>query len=400
MKLKITAVILALVLLAGCAATGPAESPSASPETSAPTSAAPSIEPSGAPSDEPSTEPSESPSVEPVTSDPPVYTDWSQLDPAEYPDQIRHYSDLYCGSELKAGKNYGTLLPYVGTVNEEYYPVDMLYTYGLTDREGGIVTDPVYSDVSFVGDFMILTDSSDYGPDLDHYEQPPRILAANDGSWILGEKLYFSRGVDGYAIMYGEGGELVLIDSEGRRVTEISAEAASEFFGVTGDMKDVWSSIYFVCVYEGVVYGKNSVPDPNDATLWTEEPVYIDIASGTLLSAPPEGYPSEADESYEEYPSKSFAGYSGEAAAQQDAVTGEFYYTGERTDGGTDLLDDDGNVVWKDFEWADVVYPLIADGTIGLIPDQYSEKLPLWFCRYDLETGECIFRCPIRSNTD
>ena len=399
MKPKITAAILALALLAGCTPSEPSASAPASPETSVPTSSAPSTEPSGIPSDEPSAEPSESQSAEPSPSGPPVYTDWSQLDPAEYPDLIRHYSDLYCGSELAAGKDYGTLLPYVGTLNEEYYPVDMLYTYGLTDREGGIVTDPVYSDVSFVGDFLLLTDSSDYDPGLGHYEQPPRILAAKDGSWILGEKLYFGREVDGYAVMYSEDGALVLIDPDGKRAAEISAEAASGFFGVTEGLKDVWSAVYFVCVYEGVLYGVNSVPDPNDATVWTEEPVYIDIAGGTLLASPPEGYPEKGSESYEDYPSKSFPGYT-DAAVQADAVTGELYYTADGPDGGVDLLDGDGNVVWKDFDWADVVYPLIADGTLGLIPDQYSGKLPLWFCRYDLGTGECILRCPIIGNMD
>lgn len=400
MKLKITAVILALALLAGCTPSEPAVSAPASPETSAPESTVPSVEPSAVPSDEPSTEPSELPSDEPSPSEPPVYTDWSQLDPAEYPDLIRHYSDLYCGSKLAAGKDYGTLLPYVGTVNEDYYPADMFYTYGLTDREGGIVTDPVYSDVAFVGDFMLLTDSSDYDPGLGHYEQPPRILAAKDGSWILGEKLYFSREIGGYAVMYDDNGELMLIDPDGKRAVEISAEAASEFFGVTENLKDVWSAVYFVCVYKGVVYGKTSVPDPNDATMWTEDPVYIDIASGTLLASPPEGYPSEAEEPYEEYPSKTFPGYEDVNGGATDAVTGEIYYTATRSDGGVDLLDEDGKVVWKDFDWADVVYPLIADGTIGLIPDQYSGSEPLWFCRYDLGTGECIFRCPIISNTD
>ena len=365
MKRRPTALLLAaalaLALLAGCAPSEPSASAPASPETSA--SAAPSDIPSAAPSDEPSAEPS----------DPPVYTDWSQLETSEPPEPIWHYAENYCGAKLAAGEDYGVLLPYVGgtvTVDGEE-----ALLYGLADRSGGIVTDATYADAQVWDIFLTLFD-----------DESIRTLAALDGSWVM-SGVDLVRILDGYAVLWDNEKGLTFLRPDGSVAAEISRRAIGEFFGDENMVQFyVYDTMNFECVYDEVA--AFSYESDDDARILEG---FIYLSTGEISDVPPEGYPKSPVYMYNDAP-ETFPGYVGAAYAFRDPATGILYYTAYTEDDGMDILDEDGNVLCRCGS-ASPLLPPVLDGTIAFAGGT-------WFSRYDLATGECIFRFAIRSNTD
>ncbi len=371
MKQRPTATLLAaalvLALFAGCAPSDPAAGAPASPETSA--SAAPSTGTSAAPSEEPSAEPSGTP----APSEPPVYTDWSQLETSEPPEPIWHYAENYCGEKLAAGSGYGVLLPYVGgtvTADGEDAPL-----YGLTDRSGGIVTDATYADAQVWDSFLTLFD-----------DESIRTLAALDGSWVM-SGVDLVRILDGYAILWDNEKGLSFVRPDGSVAAEVSRRAIGEFFGDENMVQFyVYDTMNFECVYDEVA--AFSYESDDDAQILEG---FIYLSTGEISSAPPEGYPKSPVYMYNDAP-ETFPGYIGAAYAFRDPATRILYYTAYTEDDGMDILDEDGKVLWRCGS-ASTLLPPVLDGTIAFTGGT-------WFSRYDLATGECIFRCAVRSNDD
>ncbi len=365
MKHRPTALLLAaalvFALLAGCAPSEPAASAPASPETSA----------SSAPSTEPSREPSDIPSAEP--SGPPVYTDWSQLETSEPPEPIWHYAENYCGEKLAAGESCGVLLPYVGgtvTVDDEE-----ALLYGLADRSGGIVTDATYADAQVWDAFLMLFD-----------DESIRTLAALDGSWVM-SGVDLVRILDGYAILWNNEKGLSFVRPDGTVAAEISRRAIGEFFGDENMVQlYVYDTMNFECVYDEVA--AFSYESDDDARILEG---FIYLSTGEISDAPPEGYPKSPVYMYNDAP-ETFPGYVGAAYAFRDPATRTLYYTAYTEDDGMDILDEDGNVLWRCGN-ASPLLPPVLDGTVAFAGG-------MWFSRCDLATGECIFRFAIRSNTD
>ncbi len=412
MKTKFTAILLALVLLAGCAPTEPVASAPASPELSAPASSAPSTEPSAAPSGEPSAEPSgtPTPSAEPAPSGPPVYTDWSKLDPPDYPEDMYTYSPHYSGEKLTPQDDYGMLLPYIGAlVDLDDWEPETAYYYGVMDRSGRVVTDPAYDNVSLYGGYLVLTKLT-AAPD-DYTSLHYVTIAAQDGRWVremgLQQSVTYAIDDSGFVACVGLDGEISFVNSDGEITCLVTKEVYAplvgtdsfgfDFFTMSGDC-NVFLSLE---VYEGLGYLRVM-----EFTEDAREPfyIYLDPVTGAASLAPPEGHAAEpvyvSHEPVDENGDPIVPDVPGMMSvwATYDDATGELYYEGYAGDGVTySIFDRDGNPVWEDYEMAESVYPLIVGGTMAFL-EQSSGVI--CFARYDIVTHECIFRCVLRSDSD
>ncbi len=423
MKRRSTALLLAaalvFALLAGCAPSEPAASAPASPETSA--SASPSTEPSAAPSGEPSAEPSgtPTPSAKPAPSEPPVYTDWSKLDPPDYPEDMYTYSPHYSGEKLTPQDNYGMLLPYVGAlVDLDDWEPETAYYYGVMDRSGRVVTDPAYDNVSLYGGYLILTKLAP-APD-DYMGWRDVTIAAQDGRWVreMGLQQSTSYAIDdsGLIACIGLDGEISFLnsDSDGEITSIVTREAYAPLVGTDRfsfnffTMPEDCSVFLYLEVYDGLGYLRVTklTEDEPEFGQEAEGPfyIYLDPATGAASLTPPEGHAAEPV-----YVSREPVDENGEPIvpdvpgmtsiwATYDDATGELYYEGYAGDGVTySIFDRDGNPVWEDYETAEIVYPLILGGTMAFFEKHSGVTC---FARYDIVTHECIFRCVLRSDSD
>ena len=182
-RTRLTALALAVLLLAGCARTSPGGAASSQPAGSA--------------------------SAEEV-SGPKVQVDWSRLEgekPVRQPDLdggrwYEGYTD-----RLIPVEDYGPLVPYVGALTysfstwtdnsgqiQHYYSPWPDTLYGLMTQEGKVVTDPVYlsagqaefswQNESFTLPVLLLSRAKEEWKDFCNGRR--YAVAAQDGSWITG----------------------------------------------------------------------------------------------------------------------------------------------------------------------------------------------------------------------
>lgn len=384
MKGRLLALILAICLLAGCAQSPATDSPD-SPDT--PNILGPSTVPEN-----------QSPNADPPTL---VYTDWSKLTPYEPVRPLYTYSDHYCGGRpLQAWDGYGLLLPYVGADLElEHYIVDSLPLFGLTTARGEIVTDAVYADIVIRNGFLLL-----YRGTEELYKQRDPMLdwgdfdltvAALDGSWVRDAVGYY------YASSWSDNGLLALgtsnggfefWNSAGETIAVFPAEAFQPYFG-SSFMWSAEGGPWAEWQYDGLVYVLSY-----DYLGQSEEGflrLYLDLATGQILEEVPEGYPEEpVREPLEDRPE--FPGYYS-AWSVIDDVTGAVYYEAYREIGDCNLLDEDGNEVWKNYG----SFSQVMGGLVAVWPGRWENGAEAtWFSWYDLKTGECMFRYPVSDNSD
>ncbi len=401
MKCKIIAVLLAFALLAGCLPLRPAESPSASSEP--PASATPSAVPSAAPSDEPSAEPSGTP----APSGPPVYTDWSQLDPPDYPEDKYTYSPHYSGEKLTPGDDYGLLLPYIGAaIDTDDWEPGYAYYYGVMDRSGRVVTDAVYDNVSQYGGYLALTKLTAAADSYTHWRYVT--IAAQDGRWVremgLQQSVTYAIDDSGPIACIGLDGEISFVNSDGEITSIVTKDVYAPLVGTDRfsfdflTMTDDCNVFLSLEVYEGMGYLR-VMEFTEDA--WEPFYIYLDPATGAASLTPPEGHAVEpvyvSRDPVDENGDPIVPDVPGMASvwAIYDDATGELYYEGYAGDGVTySIFDRDGNPVWEDYETAESVYPLVLGGTMAFIEQRSGVTC---FARYDLVTHECIFRCVLRS---
>ena len=333
----------------------------------------------------------------------PVYVDWSQLEAAPVDEEpIYDYFQPYSGDgPLQPSEDYGLLLPYVGAeLYVENYIVDRLPLYGLATADGHLVTEPVYAGITYFSDFVLLRRGSDalYQQEDSLQERGDFSLtvAAPDGSWVreAGTSYWITSG-SGLLALGAENGTLTFWNTDGETVITFPGELWEPYFEGS-----VWNSeggpwlewrddrIAYVTVWSY----KDQTPDGDFLRL------YLDLKTGEILKHPPAGYPAELSYDGGDYPD--FPGHR-TTSSLTDPITGKTYYDcrAEET-GAPDLLDTEGRTVWEDFDSLWTGFPEVIGGKIAVWKDAYGNAPDPFFSWYDLESGDCVLRIPIRSNTD
>lgn len=351
----------------------------------------------------PSSAPAKSPEPQTIS---PVYTDWSKLTPYE-PDSAKAlYSKFkpYQGDALTARDDYGPLLPYLGAepaVSD--YITDRLPLFGLVTADGRVVTEPVYADICASTDysgnlpvsapFLILQKGApDGGTGNGRMSQAGEFLctvAAPDGSWVRDFGIAGTVFVDSAHLAVVESDNSVtVLDKAGKTAAYFPGSAftpylrgsASHYFGMESDPR--------LCAKDGVLY----VAGFDEALEDWRTFCYLNIADGTLSPDPPEGFSDQ----WPEGSGDDSGGYS----PLVDPVTGTLYYysldySGNASDRPMlNILSADKHPLLSMSDESYTLYqPLLWNGFCSAVQNGA-------FCYYDLKFGSCVFRYPLRSNSD
>lgn len=337
----------------------------------------------------------------------PVYTDWSKLTPREEEAPLYTRFEPYSGSgPLQARNDYGLLLPYIGAeLTVDNYICYALPLYGLTTAGGQVVTEPVYASISLENGFLLLYRGEGMARHKEEWGSWVEgsfnlTVAAADGSWV--------REVDGYEVCSIDGllatadrGALSYWNTQGELVRSFSADVFEPYFGdafIWNDEGGPWLDQ----ADSRVAYVTSNDPGPDG-----DQPLrlYLDLEQETVRETPPDGYPAEIDyESlYEELPE--FPGYRN-VWDITDPVTGtRYYYAYTDTEGFPErrLLSETGEVLLSDFDSLWIPFPQIINGCVACVDyqDAISMRMAGGTFRWQrLDTGACVFRFPIRSNSE
>lgn len=334
------------------------------------------------------------PEAEPVS---PVYTDWSKLTAYEAPEPLYSYFEPYSGSgPLQPRDDYGPLLPYIGTAFMAHGGEDFLY--GLVTADGRLVTAPVYCNVRTIYDgagtprFLLLS-RTEVDPAWFSEESSARIWAENcvsvaaaapDGSWVVsGDYRAAAQVNDHHLALYREDSSITILDESGAVSAFFPGDTLVQWLGCGFWFWDDAGSPYVVwqdgggALYDGV----------SDTT-----PIgWLDSSTGAISKEAPPGSSLDEQEDVSPEPLK-IDGY-WHLYPRSDLVTGETFLLGWRkTDGPRqyDLLDAQGRLLYADWHSADCI---IAGGLISTLENNvYAYVSP--------ETGEAVFRYPLRTNSD
>ena len=370
---RLTIALLALILLAGCAAPAP----------------------------EPAPEP------EPVS---PVYTDWSKLTPYEPVEEQYSYADTYReDGTLQPSGDYGPLLPYIGSYLETDSYMGPLTTLGLVTADGRLVTPPVYAEIEMARDWL----TNAYAPFLLLYRGEVTARHENEwGSWAEGDFNLTVASPDGSWIRelppcYGGGcllsgdrlalaltdGSVLILNPDGSTAMTFPASALEPYLGEGFTWQwDGGPSLDWVDDVGRVWKYDENDPEGDGIVCW------LDPDTGAVTADPPPGY-VEPEYAYQEGPELAFPGYNNWTTLT-DPVTGKLYCQGTRTDGSDirDLLDEQGQVI---LENCSLPYPVmgIGWGSPWVWADRIACSENGMFCYYDLN-GTCVFRRTIQTNLD
>ena len=318
--------------------------------------------------------------------------EWSGLDPYAEKEPLFTYSDHYRGGEtLQAADDYGTLLPYVGAaLSDVFYDLEPLY--GLMTADGRIVTDAIYSYVTYEEGVLVLGR-------IVSEESTLLTLAARDGSWVqdAGEAHLYPRSgsIPDLIPVENRNGDLVFWNRDGEIVVQFPKES---FYKYLGSAPRDNGDLLLIGEYNGLAY-MFAVPywDEN-GEFHDSVNLYLDISAGTVLDDLPAGYPEVPDDSDEPEVPK-LPGYAS-VHRYTDGATGKDYYIGYWVNSsgeyGYRLLDLDGTVLWEDYSGP---YHFVYAGMISAWQDHNVNGAGT-FCWYNLETGACVFRYPIADNSD
>ena len=286
----------------------------------------------------------------------------------------------------------------------DHYITDRLELYGLVTARGEIVTAPVYANIYHANGFLFLKRGSDA---LYEKEDPMQergdfdlTVAAPDGRWVREVKDRYVAAVhsdDGGLLALGmENGGLEFLNGAGETIAVFPGEVFEPYLGAHSSF--TWSDEggpWVIWYHDGVAYleSYNYLGTHNESSVR----LYLDLATGEILEQPPAGYPTEPEyRDWVGYPE--FDGYE-IRWSMIDNITGNEYYVGYHDDNSSDLLDQDGNVLFSDCEDMQA----ITDGMLSVWLGQWWQEdsaKPSQYCWYDLSTGNCVFRYPIRENSD
>ena len=283
----------------------------------------------------------------------------------------RYYPDYT--AELKPADDYGGLVPYAGLRLSDDWYVDTGCLYGLMTRDGRVVVDPVYSQVSVMGGVLVLTRGQEDGP---------RFAAAGlSGQWVTGyDYTGFSLSETGVSLFTDRDVTLMVADgSVAARLTPEDMGISRELFEGMFRNEEIFTSQW--------IGDKLSVTELYDEDTGEFYMQYYNLTTGKLetmdsntwyTSTP--GYPDETPPFENTY-------------AVYDAARGfDAPYLWER-------WDNDGSVSRRTYYRQDgtVLSELtilgVGDFRVVTLTDGIVEKLELDRAEYyDLETGRLIFR--------
>jgi hypothetical protein len=330
-----------------------------------------------------------------------VYTDWSKLTPYAPPQEIFGYHAGYSGFDaFQPRGDYGALLPYIGKYSAmSMYVIDSLPLYGLVSPEGELVTEPIYADVRYFDDFMLLYRGDPEGVSGgDSYAggRFSRTLAAPDGSWTreLTDSYYVASG-ENLLMTASADNSLALWNAQGEVIMRFDGALFAPYLG------------------ENIVWGEEGGPwvDWADERLgyvtsfqvnreYFEQGVrlYLDFTDGSVLAEPPEGYPAEMVYEERERTALEVAD-ARNLTPYSDSFTGELYYYGYYSPDGEPpflpaVFDSEGkllleNIGMTGYEAASV----LRAGLCSTIEDGC-------FCYRSLKDKSLVFRKFMRTNSD
>lgn len=298
--------------------------------------------------------PEAEPSPTPGSSGGEVAVHWDALTPK--PENVaKRWYEGYT-DELIPSDDYGELVPYIGGEMSHYY-VGTSWYYGLATRDGVIITDSVYADVSATdgGSALVLrTAVPNDAPIVD--EWTPRHddrygLAAIDGSWYTGQ-IYTDN------ICTSTLGAL-FFDTDGD-VVMVSAEDGSELFRWRADELPIEGLEPSPFYWEIVSVEGEYMRFTHWGTGGENRYDYVDLRTGELLDTAPDVFNVVYDGETMRYDGGTFTVSDGAVTINADSGethtfpvpdwAGEFFYpdiNGDRIlighDGVTLLTDLDGN---------------------------------------------------------
>lgn len=368
-RARIFGVLLALTLLAGCGAPPAAPDESREPETVSP-----------------------------------VYTDWSRLTPyePEAPEALYGRFEPYQWDSLAARDDYGTLLPYLGAEPAvSRYITDRLPLYGLVTSDGRVVTEPVYADIrpaaSYAGDlpavapFLILSKGgADDAAGNGRESQAGEFLctvAAPDGHWVRNFGIAGAEYVDdAHLAVIQPDNSVTVLDQSGETAAYFPGSAFAPYLKGFDPSYFGYEGAPSLSAKDGVLYVEGYDTAAGDWRILC----YLNIADGSLSQSPPKGFSSLWPES---------AGGSGALSPLTDPATGTlYYYHYEYADSTSQstlhILDADKKpLITLKHELSSLYQPFLWNGLCSAVQNGA-------FCYYDLKSGDCVFRFPLRSNTD
>lgn len=368
--------LLLLLTLAGCAAR--TEEPPAPPAEEAP-----------APAEELS----------------PVYTDWSKLTPYEPVREVYTYHAGYRADDIFEPRgDYGVLLPYVGRyASMEQYVIEALPLYGLVTDRGELVSEAVYAEIDFRGEFLLLyrgdPENGVSGGDSYAGGMFSRTLAAADGRWAheLTDSYYVTNGF-GLLVTAATDGSLAVWNEDGEVVMRFDG---GQFKPWLGD-DFVWGMEGgpFLFLQDGRVCYVISYLVNGE---YRDAPVrlYLDLTGGAVLTEPPAGYGQEPDYSaiYGEDPEPPEVAGCRYLQPVTDPVTGEICFFGWRSGNGAEgghyaLFDGAGDLLVENVSMGTFEMGFILRaGLCSTLEDGC-------FCFRSLHGSELVFRRILRTNSD
>lgn len=370
-RAQIPGCLLALILLAGCQAPG-------------------------------SSTPAKSPEPQTIS---PVYTDWSKLMPYE-PDTAKAlYSKFepYQGDALTARNDYGPLLPYLGAEPAvSNYITDRLPLFGLVTADGRVVTEPVYAGVypisyytqgrPAIAPFLILQKGdpaagTGNGRDSAAGEFSCTV-AAPDGRWVRSFGIAGTEYVDeAHMAVVQPDNSVTVLDKDGRTAAYFSGDAIAPYLSNFNPPYFGYEGGPGLTSKDGVLYAEGFDEELEDWRAFC----YFNLDDGSLSPDPPEGF----DQEWPDW-SPSDSGGNGYSLST-DSVIGELYYFKHDYGGPAETLhilsaEKQPLLSVKD-ESSTLYEPLIWNGLCSAVQGGA-------FCYYDLRSGKCVFRYPLRSNSD
>lgn len=332
-----------------------------------------------------------------------VAAHWDALSHMQAKPLYSYYTPLPSDGLLQAGNDYGVLLKYVGTVSAlTNYITDRLPLYGLVTADGRVVTEPVYASISFYGDnFLILTQGEVTGYRETEWGKEPiggfrYTVAAADGNWVRDVGLVYEVCPldENHLALSLTDGSVMVINADGTTAAEFPRTAFEPYLGK--DFRWNWEGGPELTENNGIltIWEYRDENQPLDQTV-----CFLNMDTATVSDTPPEGWEPFVYDSTIPLPEPYLPRIPEYSYLEPvvDPITDTTYFYGyNREFRRYDLLDANCSLAFAGCNLYDLgAYEnhILRAGLLATADENF-------FCYHSLETGEVVFRWPIRSNSD